>query len=101
MHTTLLSFQQQNKRVRAMCHFYFLFHRGTNISKTGLPADLEKPGNRKGDLEKGCNLPANLENSHKNLEKMFSVQFDDYVSTCNRELGHLVSVEFMLCDRCL
>ena len=47
---------------------------------TGLPADLlenlEKPGNRKGDLEnleKGCNLPANLENSHKNLEKMFCV----------------------------
>ena len=48
----------------------------------GLPADLEnlenleKPGNRKGDLEnleKGFNLPANLENSHKNLEKMFSV----------------------------
>ena len=46
---------------------------------TGLPADLEnleKPGNQKGDLEnleKGCNLPTNRENSHKNLEKMFSV----------------------------
>ena len=26
--------QQQKKRVRAMCHFYFLFHRGPNVSKS-------------------------------------------------------------------
>ena len=26
--------QQQNKHVRAMFHFYFLFHRGPNVSKS-------------------------------------------------------------------